>query len=292
MNNQFQLACPICRGNVRAKGENAFCENREHTFQRVDDIWRFLPRRRAERYANFLEQYHALRRDDGWGSSCADYYRALPHVPRNDLQRHIWRIREKNFRRLLEFIGNDKSLRILDIGAGNGWLSNQLTQRGHMVAALDISDDERDGLGARENYLTQPECYQGEFDNMPFCAAQFDLAIFNASLHYSSALTTTLDEAKRVIDRRGKIAVMDSPFYSDDASGKRFVYEQHSRWGSHNLGMAGFLTMARLADAASAAGLQVSVWAGDQEWHKQLRRKFAKRKLSREPAHFPILVLS
>ena len=39
-------------------------------------------------------------------------------------------------------------IRVLDVGAGNSWLSHRLASFGHQVVAVDRLDDELDGLGA------------------------------------------------------------------------------------------------------------------------------------------------
>jgi SAM-dependent methyltransferase len=286
----FRLACSICRGNIIIEDDTACCENCGQKFEFVDGIWQFLPQSAAQYYERFLDQYRSRRRTEGWGSENADYYLTLPRVPHNDPQYRIWRIREKSLARLLNLIDNEPSRKILDIGAGNCWLSNRLAQSRHTLAALDLSIDRYDGLGARKNYATCFECYRAEFDHLPFVHGQFDFAIFNASLHYSSAIATTLAEARRVITQEGRLVVMDSPFYNDVASGEKFAREQPSslNWES---GMPGFLTMDRLAKAACEAGLEISVWSADTEWHKQLRRKLVERKLKRQPAYFPIVTL-
>lgn len=257
----------------------------------LDRIWRFMPNDRVKRYEEFLNRYRDLRRHDGWGSDDGKYYRQLPQVTRDDRHYGIWRIREKNFRRLLGLVGSEPQ-KILDLGAGNGWLSNQFAKRGHLVAALDLSDDDHDGLGACKYYQSQFECYQAEFECAPFCDLQFDLAIFNASLHYSSCLGTTLRATKRLVKLGGMVVVVDSPYYNDASSGQALAFEQRSRLGlDGDLGINGFLTVETLTSAARESGMQIEVWYADLEWHKRLRRKWVQSRLGREPAHFPIILL-
>src|SRR5438128_3819301 len=116
-----------------------------------------------------------LRTAEGWGASDATYYRALPQVVTDDPQRAIWRIVAKHFTRLLRLLKELQPTRILDNGAGNGWVSYQLTRRGYIVAALDLADDALDGLGASIHYHRSFESYQAEFDRLPFQQNQFDL---------------------------------------------------------------------------------------------------------------------
>ncbi len=272
------------------------CHTCQQTFARREGIWRFLPPLREREFADFLRGYRTVRADEGWGASEAHYYRALPHVDQDDPQRNIWRIRERSFERLLRLIGNGKPLKILDVGAGNGWLTNQLARHGHTLAALDLADDSRDGLGARVHYATDFEAYQAEFDRMPFGEAQFDVVIFNAALHYADALSVTLREARRVMRSDGRIMVMDSPYYSRPTSGTTMLADREANFArqyglNRQVRTIGFLTRADLEQSAAKAGLELDIWAEDNRWATRLRRTWIEWRTGREPARFPIAVL-
>jgi SAM-dependent methyltransferase len=242
-----------------------------------------------------MSEYSLVRQEEHWGGASPEYYRALPRVRRDDPHLNIWRIRERNFRHMLSLIGTQSRLRILDVGAGNGWLSNQLTRRGHTVAALDLSDDPEDGLGASVNYEHPFECYQAEFDRLPFCPSQFDLLIFGAAVHYSSGLGATLCEAKRVLAPGGRILAFDSPFYSNETSGFAMVEARESGF-ARKFGMnrevsdTGFLTRERVDYAAEASGLVVHFHDDDLTLNTRLRRAWATRRTGRELARFPLIV--
>jgi SAM-dependent methyltransferase len=79
-------------------------------------------------------------RPKGWGGPDAAYYRALPFVDRNGRYADIWRIRAQSYRVLCQRLLPPGTIpqRILDLGAGNGWLANRLAQAGHAVAAVDL----------------------------------------------------------------------------------------------------------------------------------------------------------
>jgi ubiquinone/menaquinone biosynthesis C-methylase UbiE len=292
----IELACPVCASALVAQGDAAVCDKCQQTFVRLEGIWCFLPPSREREFADFRREYQTVRADEGWGSSDASYYRALPHVDRCDPQRNIWRFRERSFERLLTLIGNGRPLKILDVGAGNGWLANQLTRRGNTVAALDLADDSRDGLGARVHYATDFETYQAEFDRMPFGAAQFDVVIFNAALHYADALSVTLRGARRVMRSDGSIIVMDSPFYSRSSSGSAMVAEREASFArkygfNRHVRAIGFLTRADLEQSAAEAGLEMDVWAEANRWATRLRCTWTAWRTGREPARFPVVML-
>ena len=293
---RFNLQCPICASVVDIEVDTGLCRQNGHRFQRADGIWRFLPLTREVQFRDFMREYRVIRAAEGWSGSTPQYYRALPRAADDDPQSGIWKIREKNFQRLAESLGRAAPRKILDAGAGNGWLSNHLAQRGHTVAALDLSDDAEDGLGAWKNYENYFECYQAEIDRLPFREDEFDRVIFNAALHYTPNLGQTLCEAKRVLKAEGQIVVLDSPYYGDARSGARMIAEREAtfarRYGFQRKAQTvGFLTRAELERAAQDAGLTLDIRPADLEWDTRLRRALAQWRTRREPAQFPLIVL-
>src|SRR5262245_8971974 len=95
-------------------------------------------------------------------------------------------------RRILPKFGD--RLRILDLGAGIGWLSARLSELGHNPCAVDICIDGIDGLAAAAPFKPNWPRVQANFDQLPFCASAFDIALFNGSFHYSPDYECTLKE--------------------------------------------------------------------------------------------------
>src|SRR5437588_10167248 len=95
--------------------------------------------------AQFTREYTTVRRAEGWGSTDRAYYQALPVTDLTGRFERIWRIRAKSYAtlvtRVVEPLEQQKTLGIIDLGAGNGWLSNRLAERGHSVTAIDLSED-------------------------------------------------------------------------------------------------------------------------------------------------------
>ena len=141
-----------------------------------------------------------------------------------------WRIRARSYRflerqvlpRLEERHGD--SFRALDIGAGNGWLSYRLALDGHRPVAVDLCSNVYDGLEAASHYATiLPEFFarfEAEMNRLPFDDAQFDVAIYNASFHYSTDYESTMREALRCLRPGGTILIIDSPTYRHARSGE------------------------------------------------------------------------
>ena len=153
----------------------------------------------------------------------------LPEVDPDDRFRDEWRFRAISFRSFIRDVVEPmerrlgRPLAVLDLGAGLGWVSNRLSERGHEVVGVDLSDDARDGLGAWPRYTTRWSPVQAEFERLPFTDASVDLVLFDASLHYSTDIGATLAEALRVLRPAGSVAIVDTPIYGDPESGRRML---------------------------------------------------------------------
>lgn len=203
-----------------------------------EGIWEAILPHRLARYHKFIVEYETVRRLEGRGSGRGDYYLALPF---RDLTGHNswqWRIRGRSFRFFAEKIVPileyrvPTGLDILDIGAGNCWLSYRLALRGHRPAAVDLLVNQYDGLGAARHYFSSlprrfPR-FRAAVDQMPFAAGQFDLAVFNASFHYSEDYDRTIQECLRCLRRPGHVVIMDSPFYDREESGRTMLQERRA----------------------------------------------------------------
>lgn len=182
----------------------------------------------------FRIDYAAHRASEGRALSGAEL-RSLPYLARGPAARQ-WAVRARTFEALMAKVVRPmarlrgRGLRVLDLGAGNGWLAARLATEGHSGLAVDIRDDDVDGLGTAGALLADTgfERVVANFDALPVPDGAADLAAFNASLHYSVDLATTLSEAARVVRRGGRIAVLDSPFYRHRADGEAMVAEKHA----------------------------------------------------------------
>ena len=261
--DRWRFLCPECGSKAFSAGSDVLCPAEGRRFTGTDGVLPLLRSASAEALRPFLDSYREVRRAEGWGGP-VDYYRGLPFASEGR-HRGVWKIRARSYRRAIRAIANrfadvkkadewDKlALRILEIGAGNGWFSWRMAQAGHYVLATDISLDEEDGLGAVSRYappgtvaserLTRA---RAEMEALPLEDSQCDLVVANGSIHYAAEIARAISEAHRVLRPQGLLLVLDSPVYDDLETGRRMVrrrQERHREMG--------------IFDSASSAGFLV-----------------------------------
>jgi SAM-dependent methyltransferase len=263
-----------------------------------EDVLRCVRPERLAAAEPFLAQYRAVRERDGYRSDRAAYYRSLPGVAPDDPQRQVWGIRRRSFEHLTRWLRSRRfgdAPAVLDIGAGSAWLSYRLAQAGCRSVAVDLLVDGQDGLGAHTYYDVRFPCVQADFDALPFAPRQFDVVVFNGSLHYSPDVSVTLARAGRMLAAGGALAVIDSPVFREAAHGLAMRERFRARLRLE-YGMAapiepgeGFLTFAKLAESAGALGASPRFVASRGGVREQIRR-LAARCRGRVPAAFGVWV--
>lgn len=220
-----EASCPHCR-------QTFFCENQ---------IWRLLRPDREEYFARWIEEYDFIRfREQRNYHDDPNEYLALPFASNTNPRADEWAVRRRTYRLLMDEVVGEQPLRLLDLGAGNCWLSHRLVRAGHEPCAVDLTTSGFDGLGAARHYQIALgrlflRC-QAEVDALPFYDSLFDMAVFNSSFHYSTDYTVTLTEVLRVLKPDGRLVIIDSPVYHDAESGRRMVEE----WQGHFERLYGF----------------------------------------------------
>jgi SAM-dependent methyltransferase len=269
-------------------------------------IWRALSSDRVRYYASFAKDYERIRAAEFRGSKNSSYYLSLPSCERSDINSAQWKIRSRTFHYIEQHIlpalakQLQPQLRILDLGAGNCWASYRFALGGHQPVAIDLLTNDMDGLGAAVHYrkrLTNlfPRV-QAELDNLPFPAEQFDVAIFNASFHYSENYERTLHEALRCVRPGGAVIIADTAWYQNEASGVQMLKERtaafNARYGtpSNSIPSLEYLTDDRLRRLELCFGLTWQIFKPFYGVGWLLRPLVATLKNRREPSSFRIYV--
>lgn len=303
MNDRWEFACPVCRTALQPEASGTLCcPQDEHTYRRIDGIWRFLRADRLRFFAQFIEEYETIRRAEQRGSEDNAHYRALPFLDPAQPRADEWHIRAASYaafrQNVLRPLEHERGpgLRVLDLGAGNGWLSYRMARRGHHAAAVDLTTNTFDGLGAHVHYDVPFVPIQAEFDFLPLVANQADAAIFNAALHYTLDFETSLREALRVLRSEGMLVVLDTPVYHDATSGAQMVSEREQHFQklvgfrSNVLQSENYLTYRRIHTLGERLNVRWQLLWPIAQWRWTLRRGRARLRGRREPAQFPMLV--
>ncbi|HEY2119135.1 MAG TPA: class I SAM-dependent methyltransferase [Candidatus Acidoferrum sp.] len=304
------LRCPRCghdlsSASYRSLARNhpgMFCGGCFALFSQEHGIWLALPPGRKNYFSRFAVEYQYIRRQEGRGSADPEFYLALPFRDLTGRNAWQWAIRARTFCQIESKIlprlttGKNPSLAILDLGAGNGWLSHRLALSDHRPVAIDLLTNSYDGLGAAYHYFRSSReifpRFQAELDNLPFADGQFDCAIFNASFHYSENYDRTLSEAIRCLRPGGTILIADSPTYQAEASGhlmqqeRRREFQHRFGFASDGLASCDYLTPERLIALEVRHDLR---WKTHKIWYGAkwaLRPWIARLKNRREPSDF------
>ena len=304
-----RLVCPACQQRetaLQVVGDSWLCRACGFRLENRGGILRALPPDRERYFAKFIEEYSTIRRAEGRGSEDQAYYLALPCEDLTGKLASQWAIRSKSYayfeRHILAGVERRSAagLRVADLGAGTGWLSYRLALRGHRPVAIDILTDPLDGLGAARHYFTALErefpLFQAEFDNLPFAAGQFDLVIFNSSLHYSTDYQSTLAEAMRCLHPGGRVVIMDSPIYRQSADGERMREERHRQFeaeygfASDSISSIEYLAAGMPASWSRELGIRWEIHRPWYGWSWALRPWKARLAGRRPPSRFRILV--
>ncbi len=231
------FVCPSCRQELVQTKSGWVCTEETFSFQTRNGIPDFILPSRRERIESFLSIYQKVRTAEAWGSPIIDYYLALPYGDLTGNHQKIWKTRARTFDCFAQHLAArnpTEPLRVLDVGAGNCWMSLRLAELGHQVIAVDINLDSSDGLGIASKFnsagLLKFSCVRAEFDYLPFPESSFNVIVFNASLHYSTNILATLLKTLCLLSEDGALCVLDSPIYHDAKSGKAMVQERQEKF--------------------------------------------------------------
>lgn len=158
--------------------------------------------------------------------------KTLPYPPANYIHQKEWAIRAKSFERFVRYLPK-RSLNILDIGCGNGWMSNRLYRVGHRVTAVDLNItelDQAEKVFGTNNRLQWAYCNIMEemVINSPF-----DIIVLSASCQYFDDIIQLTERLKKLLCNKGAIHLLDTFFYKADEEddARQRTIEYYTRLG-------------------------------------------------------------
>lgn len=165
----------------------------------------------------FGEQYISLRKREGRLLTDQEVA-SLPDIAATHELKKEWVVRKASCVRLMNHLSKkETSLDILEIGCGNGWLSNQLSKiKDARVTGLDINAFELEqaarvfGKQANLNFVL------GDLGRDTFAGRTFDVIVFAASIQYFPSLAQIISLALEHLKRDGEIHILDTHFYKSN----------------------------------------------------------------------------
>jgi 2-polyprenyl-3-methyl-5-hydroxy-6-metoxy-1,4-benzoquinol methylase len=166
----------------------------------------------AQKHKEFEQQYLSLRRKEGRLYTDAELIK-LPLLPQGHPLRKEWKLRGKSASRLVRHISvQQRPLSILEIGCGNGWLSNQLAQvEGTLTTGVDINEEE---VEQAKRVFTRPnlqflygDIRAGVIDEV------YDVIVFAASFQYFKNADKILKVCFNYLKDGGEVHIIDTQFY-------------------------------------------------------------------------------
>lgn len=113
-----------------------------------------------------------------------------------------------------------------DIGAGTGFVTEGLLQRGLKVIAVDQSPEMLEQMRQKFNGFEGVDYRQGEAENLPIENDSVDYAMANMYLHHVEDPLTAIKEMIRILKPGGKLVITDL----DEHNHEFLRLEQHDRW--------------------------------------------------------------
>jgi ubiquinone/menaquinone biosynthesis C-methylase UbiE len=169
---------------------------------------------------DFEELYFAVRQRERRVYT-DDQLRLLPDIDPLHIHAAEWKIRKRSCMRLLLYLfKKHRSLRILEVGCGNGWLSSKLADiPGALVTGLDINEIEI-SQASRVFDKDNLDFVYDTFNEDTFQDEKFDVIVFAASLQYFPSVKAIIEQALSVLNPGGEIHIMDTHFYKSEEIGK------------------------------------------------------------------------
>jgi SAM-dependent methyltransferase len=293
-----RLQCPHCQANI----DQLICQFCGLQMAVHDGIIHALPPERAVHFARFINDYERIRSAEGRWSLQDDFYLGLPYKDLSGKNSEQWKIRARSFDYLMKHILNRNPQRnggrILDLGAGNCWMSYRLALANYRPVAVDLLTNDRDGMGAAKHFRKRLPAmfprFQAELARLPFQSEQFDAVVFNASFHYAEDYVATLREALRCVRSDGTVIISDTPWYSRDESGRRMVAERRAaffqQYGteSDSIESLEYLTDQRLRTLEEQLGIRWTIYRPHYGLKWAMRPLVARLRNRREPSRFRI----
>jgi len=145
----------------------------------------------------------------------------LPDISKTHPLFSEWEVRKDSMLKLIKYFSDKKNLSILDVGCGNGWLSNAISlNTNNYVTALDVNKTELlQGARVFNNNKKLKFIYGNIFKDI-FPHKSFDVIVFSSSVQYFNDFNNLIRRIFYFLKKDGEVHIIDSNFYSLAESNK------------------------------------------------------------------------
>lgn len=175
-----------------------------------EGVFDLIPKEEKERLNTFLKNFEDFRERKKQKIKETHLYNNLPY----SISDSSWKSKQKDLTIIRDLTKNKTNLKILDFGAWNGWLSNQLSAKNHTLTATDIFVDEFDGLKALKHYNNKFIAMQLLPNEIWRIQERFDVIIFNRNFAYLEDKEQILKDAKKILTKDGIIILTGLAIYN------------------------------------------------------------------------------
>lgn len=145
-----------------------------------------------------------------------DIVARLPLMPDGQRFATEWRARAASASRLTLYLSSrPRPLSILDIGCGNGWLSNLLSKAGHSVLGMDQNHHELKQATRVFPPNSHLSFFEADVFSAPFIPGYFDMIILASVLQYFQDASGLVSVLSNYLKPQGEIHILDTPLYLD-----------------------------------------------------------------------------
>src|SRR5205085_10645097 len=129
-----------------------------------------------------------------------------------------WMLREESWKRLQKYLSRKMTpMKVLEVGCGNGWLSQRLSDlSGCVVTGIDINAQEINQAKRVFDHIGKLKFLQCRMNDEKLDNEEFSLIVFAASMQYFPSLQNVLREALDKLAKGGEIHIIDTAFYTRD----------------------------------------------------------------------------
>lgn len=214
--NNFIFNCIQTKKNILEKIFIFSIESKKHVLENysiLDDVY---VNNHAVINKDFEKNYLSLRKKENRVYT-DDEVAQLPFIKKSHPHFNEWQVRKQSAVKLFHYLQQkNKSLKILEAGCGNGWLTNFLSGvKDSFVIGLDINFTELK-QAAHVFKKNNINFVYDELSGDILTAIKFDIVVFAASAQYFASLHSIISMILPLLNEKGEIHFIDTNFYSPE----------------------------------------------------------------------------